>query len=148
MPVEAGLAAIVGGLASWWDLRSGQIPNWIPLAGLLTGLGLGLVSAGWSGLLTRLFAAILGSTVFAVFYLAGGLGGGDVKLIGALAAVVGVRRVLPMAFWTALIGGLWAAVVVIWSKLRDPTGPAGLRASIPYAPSIAAGALLSLLASG
>jgi prepilin peptidase CpaA len=113
-----------------------------------------------------LLGTAAGAGVFLIFYLLGGMGGGDVKLMAGFGAVLGVRRLLEAALWTAGCGGLMAALVIaagavgqIWrsrssANLKGPQeGPLGgsdskrkLKAeSIPYAPAIAAGVWLSLV---
>ena len=63
----------------------------------------------------------------ALFYL-GGLGGGDVKLMAALGAVVGPMALLCDLFWMALAGGLLALVANLAGKessltcRRSPSG--------------------------
>jgi prepilin peptidase CpaA len=103
----------------------------------------------------------MGAVVFLIFYLLGGMGGGDVKLMAGFGAVLGVRQLLEAALWTAGCGGLMAVAVIAASQLRRfwtgrqrvsateiPASGSTLstrRESIPYAPAIAAGVWLSLV---
>ena len=118
-----------------------------------------------------------GFAVFLVFYLLGGMGGGDVKLMAGFGALLGARRLLEASLWTAGIGGLLAVMVLAirplwrwamsrwaksrWGKVRlrpDGTEPAALLKSeekaagkddsIPYAPAITLGVWLSLVPKG
>ena len=76
------------------DLRSGRIPNWVTLpvagAGLLAHLGL---RGAWG--LTESVAGLLlcGGVPLLMFRVSRGraIGGGDVKLFGALGALLGPR---------------------------------------------------------
>ena len=107
-------------------------------------------------------ALLLEPASFLIFYLMGGMGGGDVKLMAGFGAVLGVRRLLEAALWTAGCGGLMAAFVIgaryvheIWrsrssAKVEASSGGNDSRLklkaeSIPYAPAIAAGVWLSLV---
>ena len=43
----------------------------------------------------------------------GGIGGGDVKLMGALGAWLGTSVMLGVAFYTSLAGGVLAIVLIV-----------------------------------
>ena len=86
--------------------------------------------------------------MFLIFYLLGGMGGGDVKLMAGFGALLGSMRLLEAALWTAGLGGVFALALIAWRKLRRKEGTGrGTAAddSIPYAPAIAVGVWLSLL---
>ena len=52
----------------------------------------------------------------------GGLGGGDVKLLGALGAWLGVTNVVWLALYTGVAGGVLALVVALWRGLSRAGG--------------------------
>ena len=91
--------------------------------------------------------------MFLIFYLMGGMGGGDVKLMAGFGALLGTGRLLEAALWTAGIGGIMALVALGWKALRRSSRAAETlsaeereqEASIPYAPAIALGVWLSLV---
>src|SRR5262245_21049116 len=92
-------------VAAWHDLRTREIPDWISVA--LVGVAVGGWAldkhpAGWQGLL---LGACLGLVLGAAFFALGGLGGGDVKLVAGLGAVLGPLALLTTLFWIAIIGG-------------------------------------------
>jgi len=70
------------------DLKTGRIPNWITVPGAVLGLALQSYHDGFQGALSSLVGAALGVGIFMVLYLAGGMGAGDVKLFGAVGALV------------------------------------------------------------
>jgi len=91
------------------------------------------------------FGSIVGYASFWIlsrgyFWLTGdeGLGGGDVKLMGFIGAVLGIEGVLI----TVLVGSLTGAVVglILMGIFRK-----GRRFPIPFGPFLAAGALVSVL---
>ncbi len=98
--------------------------------------------------------AVAGFAVFLIFYLLGGMGGGDVKLMAGFGALLGRGRLLEAALWTAAVGGILA---VCGSRRAGPSGAGSHRGqadrkaeverqeSIPYAPAIALGVWLSLV---
>jgi Flp pilus assembly protein protease CpaA len=99
-------------------------------------------------LISSVLGAAGGFAVFFIFYWLGGMGGGDVKLMAGLGAVVGVERLVAAALWTAACGGILAAACVAVAAVRDIWGKgksAGHSPSIPYAPAIALGSWLALL---
>ncbi|MCA9072017.1 MAG: prepilin peptidase, partial [Planctomycetaceae bacterium] len=72
----AGLL-LVAGLTDIWRQK---IYNWTTYPGILVGLGLGGVEAGWPGVEDRLFAVLLCGGLMLVAFVLLGIGGGDVKL--------------------------------------------------------------------
>jgi prepilin peptidase CpaA len=77
------------------------------------------------------------------------MGGGDIKLMAGLGAVIGVENLLAAAWWTALCGGVIAIVALGIGAVRKHRAPASAAAPplryIPYAPAIALGSWLALL---
>ncbi len=138
-----GLAAIVD------DLVRRRISNWIPATALVAGIGYHVATRGWLGLGSATAGAVAGFLVFLIFYLLGGMGGGDVKLMGGFGAVLGIGRLLEGALFTAMIGGLIALAAVCWRaaarRLRKDAGEQKELKFIPYAPAIALGVWLALL---
>jgi prepilin peptidase CpaA len=161
---QALLAGGIGIAACVDDLRRRQISNWIPASALASGVVLQSVQHGWRGTGSALLGTLAGAGVFLIFYLLGGMGGGDVKLMAGFGALLGARQLLKAALWTAGCGGVMALAVIAAGMVRDfwlcgkwmrrksgsqaDTSPrrSGARAdSIPYAPAIAAGVWLSLV---
>ena len=144
---ELAVALVIGVLAAAEDIRRRTISNWLPLAALVSGLAGHLMGRGWRGLMESGLGAAGGFGVFLIFYLLGGMGGGDIKLMAGFGALLGSGRLMEAAFWTALSGGLLAAAVVgISAARRWWRAQPGIRpAAIPYAPAIAAGVWLTLM---
>jgi prepilin peptidase CpaA len=153
MSMQVWIAIVVGLAAVIDDLARRHIANWIPAAALAGGFGWQIGQSGWMGAVTALAGAVAGFAVFLIFYLLGGMGGGDVKLMAGFGALLGAGRLLEAALWTAGIGGIMALVALGWKALRRSSrAPATLsaeererEASIPYAPAIALGVWLSLV---
>ncbi len=146
MTAQVAMALLVGVAATVQDLTTKRISNWIPVAALAGGVAWHATSAGWRGVGTALLGAGAGFGVFLIFYLLGGMGGGDLKLMGGLGSLLGPGRLLEAALWTAGVGGLIAAGYLAYRALRRQ--PAGRKESIPYAPAITIGAWLSLIPKG
>lgn len=104
------------GIATWYDLRTREIPDWISL--VLAGSGAVAVALGWgtntwSGLLA---GAVLGLVITLPFFALEGLGGGDVKLLVSLGAAFGPGTLLLLILGTAIFGGVLALVAWLRGK--------------------------------
>lgn len=173
MTAVAVIAGLVGVAACIDDLWRRKISNWIPCSAFAGGVILQTVQHGLRGAGSALAGTLAGGCVFLAFYLLGGMGGGDVKLMAGFGALLGVKQLLEAALWTGGCGGVMALAVIaaramrnLWAR-RNRTGAgkpaaselsvapgvaleaaAGSTAdSIPYAPAIAAGVWLSLVAA-
>jgi prepilin peptidase CpaA len=116
--------ALLAGTAAVLDLRTLRIPNWLSVATLALGLLYNVVSharaAGtasgspWLGALGGVWFAFqgfaLGFALFLVLWLLGTCGGGDVKLVAALGAWLGVRLLLVVLLASVVLVVLFAAV--------------------------------------
>lgn len=151
MSAEVVVAVVIGLAAVAEDLWRRQISNWTSGLALLSGLAVQGAQHGWSGLWAGLLGCAAGFGVFLVFYLLGGMGGGDVKLMAGFGALLGVSRLVEAALWTAGVGGVLAIGYLGWTRLRQRWTRRGATApaeAIPYAPAIAAGVWLSLVPKG
>lgn len=102
------------------DLRTRRIPNALTGPSILVGLLLHLVLGGWSQLGWSLAAALIAGGVFLIFYLAGGMGAGDVKLMTAVACILGYRSVLELLVATAVMGGVFAIALAAYrGRLKE-----------------------------
>ena len=155
--MQVWIAVLVGLAATVDDLARRQIANWIPAAALAGGFGWQIGQNGWAGALYALAGAAVGFAIFLVFYLLGGMGGGDVKLMAGFGALLGTGRLLEAALWTAGVGGLLALGAVAFQSVRrrfgsekriEEAGEEVRGDSIPYAPAITLGVWLSLVPKG
>jgi prepilin peptidase CpaA len=106
-------------LAAIWDLRTGLIPNRLVLFGALLGLALRLgVAASSGGFLGALALTAVGmalvSLVPLLLYRAGGIGGGDVKLLAVIGAVLGPFVGLEVELYAFAACLLYAPARLIW----------------------------------
>jgi prepilin peptidase CpaA len=100
-------------IAAVYDWKYRRIPNWLTLTGVVVGLGANVMLAGISGAWLSVSGAGLALLIYLPLYALRALGGGDVKLMAAIGALVG-----PFVWWwifvyTALIGGVIALVVIV-----------------------------------
>ena len=89
------VAVAVSAIAAIVDYRTGQIPNWLTLGGIVAGV-VGHLVHGWvtrdlrTGLIEAAFAVaglLFCSIAPAILYVKGGMGGGDLKLYAAIGAL-------------------------------------------------------------
>ena len=156
--------ALVCFVAVWFDLRTRRLPNWLTVGALVVALGARALIPGlevWPGLASAGLAFAFGLP----FFLLGGLGGGDVKLMAGLAAFLEPEKLMIALLVMAFTGAAMALLTAARKGLLAPTlanvhvlvltmgrksfqgwkqGPPGKtedRVSNPYAPAIVAGAL-------
>ena len=105
------ILALLG--AAITDVRSSKIPNLITFPLLLIGLVAHSYLNGLEGLLFSLKGLTIGLGSLILFYVWGGMGAGDVKLMGAIGAIIGATDVLVAFLITACLGGLYAISLMI-----------------------------------
>ena len=99
-------------LAALLDWRSRRIPNWLTVPGLLSGVVVHALIAGWHGTLFALEGASLALILLLPLVALRALGAGDWKLMGAVGAFVGPIMFLFVLLGSILASGLMAIVQV------------------------------------
>lgn len=124
------------------DLLAYRVPNVVTYPMIIAAFVVGLTfseASRWDVLLGGL---LFGGLLFVPSLLAGGaMGMGDVKLALFVGFALGLTFVIPAMLLMALGGGA-AAIFLLITRVR------GRRDPIPYAPFIAAGALIVMLTQG
>jgi prepilin peptidase CpaA len=103
-------------LSAVYDVRSRRIPNFITLPAIVFGLLLHAVFGGWRQLATAAAGGLICGLIFLVFYLAGGMGAGDVKLITATGCIAGLSLIGHLLILTALAGGVMAVSLALYRR--------------------------------
>ena len=104
-----GLAAA----ACVWDVRTRRIPQLLTLGGAAAGVAFHAAVAGWPAGVASLAGWAVGLLLFLLPFVLGGLGAGDVKLLGALGAWIGAANVIWLALYAGVAGGVLALIVAI-----------------------------------
>jgi len=99
-------------LAAITDLRSHRIPNWMTVPAALAGLAMNIAFTGVMGAANSVLGLFAGMAIFLPLYLARGFGGGDVKAMAAIGAIVGPKAALVTAMWILIAGGISATVLL------------------------------------
>ena len=108
------MALVAGAIvATVTDLRTRRIPN--ALTASMAALGVGFAATGISGLSigASLVGLALGLALMLPGHFLGATGAGDVKLMGAVGAVVGPGIVVSAFLFTAIAGGVLAVAVAV-----------------------------------
>lgn len=100
-------------LSVYFDLTQKKIPNFLTLPVMLWGLLSYTFMNQFDGLLFSISGLLLGIGLFLIPFILGGIGGGDVKLLGAIGALKGMEIVFIATIYTALYGGVMAVVILI-----------------------------------
>jgi prepilin peptidase CpaA len=100
-------------VAGWMDFRSGRIPNWLTVLGLVAGVVLNTFAGGWSGLKFSLVGASVGLLLLLPFVLLRSLGAGGWKLAGGLGAFVGPGVLVKLLIASVFVIGVMTLVLVI-----------------------------------
>jgi prepilin peptidase CpaA len=111
--VYTATALACAGVAAVFDLKTRRIPNLLTGPSILIGLLLHLVLGGWAQLGLAAAAALIAGGIFVVFYLAGGMGAGDVKLMTAVACMAGFQSMPELLIATVVIGAIFALVMAL-----------------------------------
>ena len=164
--VALGILIAGTGTGAAIDLVTRRIPNGVVAVTAAVGV---LAAAGGASDISvgsSLLGLGVGMVLMLPGYLFGATGAGDVKLFGAVGAVMGVERIVWAFAYTAIAGGVFA---VVWAlhrgrltltlrRMLDALGrPGRARATIvsagahnrfPYGPAIAVGSVLAVLLRG
>ncbi|AJA08804.1 peptidase A24A, prepilin type IV [Sphingopyxis fribergensis] len=143
--ISLGLMAVLGLMmiaAAISDLRSRTISNELNAAIALLAIPFWIATglALWPDVPVQFGAAFGVFLIFAGLFAVGGMGGGDVKMIGAVMLWIPVPLFLPMLTVMAIAGGILSAVMLIHMKLRPSDKPV----EVPYGVAIAAAGLWAL----
>jgi prepilin peptidase CpaA len=155
---------IVLSVATFTDVHSRRIPNWLVLPFFGCGIVVSAWLNGWHGVEQSLAGAGLGFLIYGFLFWMGGMGAGDVKLCTAIGAWIGPYQLFLALVMTGLVGGVMALAMAAWGgflkELFRHTGDLVFSAKargeavlsnprrhkMPYAPAIAIGTLISFLA--
>jgi len=106
----AVLVALAGAAS---DVRAKRIPNWFTYSTLMSALLIRFTFAGWMGLERGALGMLAAGGIFFILFLLKAMGGGDVKLIAAVAAWAGNEQVVTILLASAMAGGVLAVVYAV-----------------------------------
>lgn len=144
-PIKYGLLgalAIALVIAAFTDLRSRRIANWLNLA---IALGAPLFwwasdMALWPDVAIQIGMAIATFAVLSVLFALKAMGGGDVKLLTAIALWITPLAYLKLLIMMALVGGVLTIGFGMWHVMRRQRD----KLAIPYGVAIALAGLWTI----
>jgi prepilin peptidase CpaA len=167
--VFTGGSLLCAGIGAVHDLREGRIPNRVTGPAMVAGLMIHWIAGGGHALADAALAGVIAGSIFLIFFVAGGMGAGDVKLMAAVGCISGLAQLRLIVIATAIAGGAFAIAVSLrhgrlGETLRNAValllhhGRRGLRPHpelnltnartlrLPFALPIAAGCLFAICA--
>jgi len=124
-------------VSAYTDVARGKVYNWCTYPAIFVGLivhGLiGYQTGDWLCLSRGLLGLAIGAGLFLLPYRFGLVGGGDVKLMGAVGALQGPNFVVLSAFLSAVVGAIFGFSVLIWKgRFREGMRNLGSAALKPW----------------
>lgn len=139
---DIAILALFVSVALYSDLRKRRIPNGLIVLMLATGLLLQYISGETGAVGNALLGLALGAAALLPLHLAGHMGAGDVKLMGASGLFLGAGLTVVALVYTLLFGGIFAAGRFGLQRIRSNV--TAVDRNFPYAAAIAAGIVASL----
>jgi prepilin peptidase CpaA len=110
----AAVCVVVAGAALCTDLRSRRIPNGLTVTAAVSALCYRALCCGFvEGVPFAVKGCMVGLGLFIIPFILGGMGGGDVKLFGAVGAWMGAEAVVCIGLFAAVTGGAMAFCILI-----------------------------------
>ena len=141
-PIKYGLLAALAialVVAAFTDLKSRRIANWLNAA-IAIGAPFFWIASGlsfWPEIAAQIGIAVATFAVLSVLFALKAMGGGDVKLLTALALWISPALYLKLIIMMALLGGVLTLVFGGWNVMRRQKN----RLTIPYGVAISAAGL-------
>ena len=114
MPVAEVSVFLLVTVAAYFDVTTKRIPNGLTYASWVWGFALGAYLGGWAGLADSALGFAGGFIPVLLMFLGGSIGGGDVKLMGGVGALLGFPGGLNAFIAAIIVGGFIAAIILLW----------------------------------
>lgn len=159
------LLAPIAVLITYYDVRYRRIPNLFVLATLINGFFINTWFRGVDGFWLSLKGGSIAFGLMLVLHIFSAMGAGDVKLFGAIGALIGATLVFKTFLIVVMTGGVLALILSAhagrlqetmnrvmlifvnllsgWQPPRFPT-PTDQKQTIPYGVAITFGTIISL----
>jgi prepilin peptidase CpaA len=129
-----GALALLLAYAAFGDVRARIIPNWLviaiaafaPVLWWVSGMSL------WPDIALQIGVAIGFMVLFSIFFALNAMGGGDVKLIAALALWFPVIAFLQLLMVMSILGG----IITLGMWMREKARKSGNKIEVPYGVAI------------
>jgi prepilin peptidase CpaA len=95
------------------DVRSNKIPNIVTFPFAISAIALHTFTNGLDGFLFSTAGMATGIALLIIPYIMGGMGAGDVKLMGVVGGFLGAKATLSAFILIALAGGIYSLVIIL-----------------------------------
>ncbi len=159
MPIVWIALPFILAFACYGEIKERRIPNWLTLGAIALGVGTAAIEGGTEGLKDSALGLAIAGGLFLPFCLLGVVGGGDMKLMAAVGAIVGWPMGLRVVCSTCIAGGVISVAIMAWNgvllttlanvfriMVGMPRRQPGLRnpPMVPYALAITVGTLVAV----
>ena len=100
-------------ISLYTDLKERKIYNKVLVPGVVLGLAINGWEGGINGIMFSVKGLLVGLGIFFLPFLLGGIGVGDVKLLGTIGAIKGPVFIIWTGLATGVAGGLIAVIILI-----------------------------------
>lgn len=111
--IQISMVFVIAFTAAVSDYRSFKIPNRLTFTAMAIGLAWHVFSPYGHGLTTAMAGIGIGFLSLMPFFLMGGMGGGDVKLMMAIGAVLGAPLTFIIFLASSIVTGFYAIYLMI-----------------------------------
>ncbi|RLE46422.1 hypothetical protein DRJ22_01990 [Candidatus Woesearchaeota archaeon] len=128
LPVLIALSIIVLVVASYADLKTLEVPDWLNYSGIFAGLGvhalLSLHQSSFKPLFYSFLGLVCGFIIACILFYTGQWGGGDAKLLIAVGSIAGFTPGLDSFFLSfvvnlVLLGALWGVLFSLFLAFKN-----------------------------
>ena len=157
-PILTAIFVVAAAWATYTDLKSRRIANWLTFGAAGAALLVRLVSGGPQTALDGVEGWFAGVILLLIPFLLGWMGAGDVKLLAAFGAIGGLDFVVLSALYGCILGGfvavfylirerkLWFVLCNLLIYVRHPLGSVlQAKRRMPFGPALAAGGALTMV---
>lgn len=126
-PWTMAVLVVLLATAALVDLKVGSIPNWLTYPAILIALGVHTATGGFGmsggklGLAGSLLGMAIGFAPLGLCWLAGGIGGGDAKLMAAIGALGGPTLAIGSLFYACVVAAVMALIVMVQKRIMKQT---------------------------
>lgn len=96
------------------DILKHKVYNVVTYPAIAVGFSLGFLVNGKTGFINSLIGFLFGFGILLIVHILGGMGGGDVKLMGAIGALYGYPFIINALFFSVMVGGIISLSIIIW----------------------------------